>query len=456
MNITFCAVRTDLEIESTCPCMGILSLAALVREETDHKVHVVLPLDYPAFYANLEHELRDCDLLGISSTSYNWYVTRELIAGARRVNPRITIVLGGIHPTFYPEYCLRSTVADIVVRGEGEVTFMVLVKTLMQGSSLDEVAGITYKTDGGKIVTKPDRPLLSEEKLDSMPLPAYDLIPPNQYGYVPFECSRGCPHNCAFCGILFPKSHRCISSSRAEALLRRLRGLPDRFYDGGVFFTDDSFGTRSRVAREILRLFSPTGFVLGIEARFNDLLRHQLLAEMEKNRFYLIQIGVEAGYQEGVDKVHKKMQIKELYRFAEQAAARNFCWAISYSMTLGLPWENEEHVLRSINFACELAVRSGSTFPFPNNFNPLPGSLIIEKPEEYGMPPLGPEFYDDGNWFRPFLGFTRIPAANRQFLLQYCEWRRQIHPAIPNLPLVQFPDGKHLANHLWEVGKVPV
>lgn len=77
----------------------------------------------------------------------------------------------------------------------------------------------------------------------------------------------------------------------------------------------------------------------------------------------------------------------------------------------------------SINFGCELAIRSDSQAPLLNNFNPLPGSNIVKRPGEYRMRALEPELYADGDWFRPFLGFNTIPAANRTYLQQYCNMR---------------------------------
>lgn len=455
-NVILCFCRTDIPMEVQCPSTGILSLASLLETGGEHRVRVVLAAEYPSFRADLERQLAMSDVLGISATSYNWYVARELIAAAREIKPRLTIVLGGIHPSHLPEYCLASTQADVVVRGEAEITFPSLLDTLARGGELGRIHGLTFRTEDGRIVSTPDRPALSVEEMEKLPLPAYHLIPPGVYGYIPVEGSRGCAFDCAFCGIYYRRGHRAFSPSRMEAVVRRLRAIENRFHARSVFFTDDSFGTRKSATRGLLDAFASTGYSLGMESRYHDLVHPKLIDALDRNRFYLIQVGVEAGYQQGVDKVDKKLDLARIYRFAEAIARRPIRSAVHYSMALGLPWENESHLLTTVNVAHELAARSGSPPPMLNNFNPLPGSRFVARPADYGLPPLGPAFWDDGNWFRPFLGFCKIPEANRNYLGRYIGWRRLLHPRLPSAPVLRFPDGQVLNNVVWNTEKVPL
>jgi anaerobic magnesium-protoporphyrin IX monomethyl ester cyclase len=450
LNVILCFCRTDIPMELACPSGGILMLAAMLEAGGRHSAEVVLAAEYPAFRADLERRLSRCDVLGVSSTSYNWYVARELIAAARRTKRVVTIVLGGVHPTHLADHCLTSTAADVVVRGEGELTFPALLDAIDRGGDLGRIAGITFKGEDGRINSTPDRPPLPDAELEKLPLPAYHLIPPGVYSHVPIEGSRGCAFDCAFCGIAQRRNHRALSAARVATVVARLRSLEDRFLARSVFFTDDSFGTRKPEARGQLEALAPTGWLIGMEARYHDLLHPQLVEAIDSNRFYLIQVGVETGYQAGIGKVDKKLELADVFRFAEAMARRPIRAAIQYSLACGLPWESEAHVLATINAGYELATRSASAPPMLNNFNPLPGSHMVARPEAFGLPPLRPEFWDDHGWFRPFLGFARIPPVNRQFLRRYIELRRALHPALPNAPLLQFPDGKLLANAVWD------
>lgn len=449
LNAVLCFCRTDIPMEVACPSGGILMLAAVLRAGARHRAEVVLAAEYASFRSDLERRLSGCDVLGVSATSYNWYAARELIAAARLARPPLTIVLGGVHPTHLPAHCLASTAADIVVRGEGEITFSDLLDTIERGGDWGRVEGIAFKDHQGRIVFTPDRKPLTARELANLPLPAYELIPPGVYSHVPVEGSRGCAFDCAFCGIVERRSHRAVSPARMAAVVARLRTLEDRFLGRSVFFTDDSFGTLKAEASGQLEALAPTGWRIGLEARYKDLLHPQLAPALDANHFYLIQIGVEAGYQAGIDKVDKMLELGDVFAFADAVATRGMRSAIHYSMACGLPWETEADVLASIDTGHALAARSGSPPPMLNNFNLLPGSRMAAHPEAFGLPRVGPEFWDDGDWYTPFLGFTPIPPANRAYLAQYIELRRRLHPAVPSAPLVRFPDGKLLVTSLW-------
>ncbi|MEK7817220.1 MAG: cobalamin-dependent protein, partial [Actinomycetota bacterium] len=91
---------------------------------------------------------------------------------AKELYPELPIVWGGYHPTLLPEQTLAEDYVDIVVRGQGEATFMELVRCLETGGSLGGVAGISYKEDGRQVANQPKRP----EPLESLPPYPYELL----------------------------------------------------------------------------------------------------------------------------------------------------------------------------------------------------------------------------------------------------------------------------------------
>ncbi len=83
---------------------------------------------------------------------------------------------------------------------------MELIKELATSDPRKEkIQGIAYLEDD-RVVETPPRPLVSE--LDTLPLPAYDLVPMEQYGRAKYifspggttiHHSRGCTGGCKFC-----------------------------------------------------------------------------------------------------------------------------------------------------------------------------------------------------------------------------------------------------------------
>jgi radical SAM superfamily enzyme YgiQ (UPF0313 family) len=121
----------------------------------------------------------------------------ELARRVRTERPRCPIVWGGVHPTLLPEQTAASQFVDVVVRGESELVIAALADALAAGEPLDDVNGLTYRTDR-TIQSTPDAELID---LDGIPvgLP-YDLLeldryPTLQAGRVHMQTSRGCPHS---------------------------------------------------------------------------------------------------------------------------------------------------------------------------------------------------------------------------------------------------------------------
>jgi len=142
----------------------------------------------------------------------------------------------------------------VVVKGEGEETFLQLVLRIEQGQSLKNLEGIAYKTR--LIVHNPERPFLDLNTLPPMP---YHLVHIPQYLHRYFdnkrvlevETSRGCPFNCTFCyNPLYAK--RQWRALNAPRLLGLLKPLVETYGVKAFHFVDDGFFIDKERTREIM------------------------------------------------------------------------------------------------------------------------------------------------------------------------------------------------------------
>ncbi|MCP4356449.1 MAG: hypothetical protein GY796_00325 [Chloroflexi bacterium] len=196
--------------------LGLLYLAGYVREQ-GHEVAIfdaTFAKDESAFAEALHTEAPD--LVGISSL----LPTREMALTLAQIAKDFgaTTVIGGPDPTKAPDFYAARTEIDIVVHHEGEQTitnlldlYDVEVLTAAASASLSTAVlhnepGIAF-SDGEKIVV--NQPRLPIENLDTLPLPARDLIDMDQYmdlwqemnGYssLTISTARGCPYGCDWC-----------------------------------------------------------------------------------------------------------------------------------------------------------------------------------------------------------------------------------------------------------------
>ncbi|MCK5493878.1 MAG: cobalamin-dependent protein, partial [Candidatus Omnitrophica bacterium] len=136
--------------------IGWKSLSKII---TEYEPDIVGVGENHALYAN--EALKTCDL-------------------AKQINPKTICIVGGTHFSSLLEQTLKNKAVDFIVRGEGEHTLLELVQEISNLSKdFRKVKGIAYKVNEEVIITS-SRPLI--DNLDSLPFPAYDLLPMKKYG----------------------------------------------------------------------------------------------------------------------------------------------------------------------------------------------------------------------------------------------------------------------------------
>jgi len=95
------------------------------------------------------------------------------------------------------------TFIDIISRGDGEVTFVEILKSDMSEESLLKIKGIVWRLNG-VLIHNSTRPNVD---MNSLPFPDYSSLEDNYYyksvyqHNVPLVMSRGCPYRCSFCSV---------------------------------------------------------------------------------------------------------------------------------------------------------------------------------------------------------------------------------------------------------------
>jgi anaerobic magnesium-protoporphyrin IX monomethyl ester cyclase len=310
------------------------------------------------------------DIIGLTATTAIVHKIINIAKTARELLPYVTIVAGGPHPTALPEDLLKSSCIDIVVLGEGDKIFQIIAES----QNLKDIPNIYYK-DNGEIIYSH---ILNEsiEDLDALEFPAYSLFDIPKY-VMPkifarksplafMETSRGCYAHCVYCNKnihgyrLRQKSPRRVVDEM-EYLLKM--GFNEIHIIDDVFTAD--MKRAYEVCEEILRRrlkfpWYPRG---GIRV---DRVNRELLAIMKRAGCYRIPFGIESGSQRVIDAIKKNITLQQsenAVRLSKEAGLEVECYFM-----IGLPTENEDDILKSINFAKKLDpdyVKFAITLPFP-------------------------------------------------------------------------------------------
>lgn len=185
------------------PPLGLLAIGGPLIDAV-HQVRLINADIAPMALPDIVRQIGDAEgvLIGHSGSTSAHPVVLELTALIRAAHPSVTILYGGVFPSYHWQDVLNEAPQiDYVVRGEGEVTAPALIAAIEAGD-VSQVAGIVYRREGIPVATRPAT-MLTE--LDSVRT-GWELIDHADYSYwggkraVVMQFSRGCPHLCTYCG----------------------------------------------------------------------------------------------------------------------------------------------------------------------------------------------------------------------------------------------------------------
>ncbi len=193
------------------------------------------------------------DIVGFSCYCWNIVKILDLSRSLKQLFPETKIILGG--PEVGPvaeKYMMENPAVDVIVRGEGEVTFQQLLRSYLgMGGSLSSIKGITYR-ENGRILSTEERPLLDD--LGDIPSPYLTGILTSRDEVTYLETFRGCPYQCAFCfeGKNFPKL-RFFPEERVKEEIELIMSNPDIH---SFHIVDSVFNLKKDRLRRLARMFS--------------------------------------------------------------------------------------------------------------------------------------------------------------------------------------------------------
>jgi anaerobic magnesium-protoporphyrin IX monomethyl ester cyclase len=328
--------------------------------------------------------LQECrpSIVGVTALSNSFASARHVLETVKAADPRTLTVLGGIHASGLFKTLLRDHEAiDVIVRGEGEVTFPELARRFAGSNDLDGIRGISYRR-GGRIVHNDDRPLMKD--LDHFPIPAHHLVDGGRYRTRSISSSRGCAHDCTFCSIQ-SQYHRIVRFRGAGRLIEEIQGL---LYFGAkrIMFTDDNFTFSLKRLRELCAEMVRQGFngqaAFYAQGRMDDICRNPFMAGMlSEAGFRAIYVGAESGSAEVLSYYRKGIHPEEVLRGASFCIEQNLTPVVNFIL-LG-PRDTPDTIRQTIRLARKL-FENGAEIAYTEALIPYPGTPIRDALERDG------------------------------------------------------------------------
>ena len=336
-----------------------------------------------------------------------------------------TVVIGGNHATYSPEYFNRAEF-DYIVMGLGKKSFADLIGRLAAGEKGEGIAGVARTSPGKKLFYTP-RTYNKTDLMDNVP-PRYDLVAKyrNQYfleqlgltmGFV--ITAYGCTHKCSFCTIPGITGGKYLTHT-TDAVIRDIQTLSDipfiRMVDANTFGNPAlamELCDKIRQANIKKRFFA--------DVRADTIVRHpELLKNWKEAGLYAVVVGFEDFQDARLAAYDKKYQGHVITKAIEIlhdlgiVIVGDFIASPEYD-------ENDFEKLESFIIANKIEI------PVISILTPIPGTLLYKTMEKDII------IHDlDYYTFTNAVTRTKMPAA--LFYNTYADLVKRLHekPHKPN------------------------
>jgi radical SAM superfamily enzyme YgiQ (UPF0313 family) len=355
------------------------------------------------------------EIVGLSVTT-DAFQTAVQIAEEVKRQKQVFVVFGGHHPTaMHKEILSDYDCVDVVVRGEGEISFLQLVRAKQEGRSLAGIQGISYRKAKGLVVVNPDRPPI--EDLDSLPFPQrtglitsyssfFDTQRSRDLFNVPVISSRGCPHRCVFCAAqsfyaLLPSAKRWRPRNPKQVALE-IRGIVNMHKDVFIRFVDDNFlvnvGRAVTIAKEIVgQCGKQVSFSFAARADQVVAAGRETIGTLAHHGCNSVELGVENGCDTVLRRLRKDISAKVNEEAIRLTRECGILPGVDYIMFD--PWTSLDELKANLQFLKKNALYGYHPPLLYTRVVPFPGTPLAREAE-----------IDMENYFR-FPAVARVYAA---------------------------------------------
>lgn len=328
--------------------LSLLAISRLLKD--DYKIIIIDGNIQRDYHTLVKDHLGRCICIGISTiTGGNQLLDSiEFARFIRNRKKNVPIVWGGPHPTSLPDETIKYDMVDIVVRGQGEITFKEVVNSLEKGGSFDKVLGITYKKNN-QVIHNNGRPIFDINDLPNMP---WELINVGNYirndvtiniKTINLVSSYGCPYSCKFCYEVVAYKRRW-TGLKAKRILDEISALVGQYGINGVKFYDANFFVNPSRIKDFCEgvIERKLKIKWAASAHPKDLLRlNDYFGLVKESGCTRILIGAESGSPEVLEFIDKKVTVKEILEAAR--LCNEFEIIGSFTFMVGFPIDADKN-----------------------------------------------------------------------------------------------------------------
>lgn len=334
------------------------------------------------------------DLIGFSCYMWNVNVLCELATILRKRLPGTKILWGGpeITTDYVTEGKYNDFEANLCISGEGELTFLEVLRNLTHGSpEMHSIPGLSFREESGRPFTVNERRIPFKSLLE-IPSPFMCGVVDDEVLFrrkiqANIETQRGCNLRCSYC--IYHKDMDRISYSDVSRTIDEVayvinKGVKD------IRFVDANFSSDLDHAKAVMRRL--------IEKRFEAKLMFELIPGFideelaalfgEFNSLYewneiTLGVGVQTINLEVLRKIRRAIKLEKFEQTFELLRKYNIYAKID--LIIGMPGEDIASIERTLEYMLAKLRGSQAHLLCCHVMRGLPGTELLEIAKDYGM-----------------------------------------------------------------------
>jgi radical SAM superfamily enzyme YgiQ (UPF0313 family) len=335
------------------------------------------------------------DVVGLSVMTFQRHTARKIAALVRTLRPSARIVVGGYDPSLASAvYEQAGWQVDVIVRGEGDITFRDLLRAWEAGLDPVCVPGLTYRTSAG-FIRNPDRPAsrlggdeVRPPKRSARVLEGYTFV---GRGIDVVETSRGCTFDCSFCSIIEMRGRNFytwpIERVIADILDARRRGAR------AIFLVDDNITLDVRRFEALCRAIVDAGiddidYIVQAMTSSIAAAGETLAPLMRRAGFRYVFLGIENVLEEDLQFLRARAKNSQRGAGAGKGTATEAAIDVLHrhgmyvvgGLIVGNPGDTRESIEANLEFA-----RRHIDWPYIQHPTPYPGTPMTEDFRRRGL-----------------------------------------------------------------------
>jgi len=284
----------------------------------------------------------------------------------KRAGKNSTVIVGGIHPTIRSEEMAANPGIDYIVKGEGEVSFIELLKNIRDGRPSERII------EGRKAEIN-DLPFIDRYLFDCLEYPFDSFL---KLPFFTIMAGRGCSYNCKFCAPASKLVHGKGSRRRSvTSVIEELKLLRDKYGMGSFMFHDDCFTEDKEWVLEFCGRYRDEDFKQDFicQTRADIICKNpDMIKKLAKSGLRMAMVGFESGNDRVLKFIGKAVTLKQNLTAARICKANGIrIWALHM---YGLPTETNDEARDTVRMIKRIRpYRASAAF-----FTPHPGSYLYD------------------------------------------------------------------------------